>query len=65
MPAGWQLRLLKLWRTTPGFFGNVISSVIKRFPTLADFEMKRKMIKQGGHVSRNQTIETSEHSINS
>jgi len=27
--------------------------------------VKRKMMKQDDHMSRNQTIETSEHSINS
>ncbi|PYJ06500.1 MAG: hypothetical protein DME67_05125 [Verrucomicrobia bacterium] len=65
MSAGRQSRLPKRWRTTPGIAVNVISSVITRFPTLADFAIERKMIKQGGHVSRNQTIEKSEHSINS
>ncbi|PYJ90331.1 MAG: hypothetical protein DME71_06215 [Verrucomicrobia bacterium] len=47
----------------PGFAGNVISLVITRFPILADFSAKRKMIKQGRHVSRNETIKNREHSI--
>jgi len=34
-----------------------------RFPTLADFAIKRKMMSGGGHVSTNETIENSEHSI--
>src|SRR5207247_6740064 len=55
-----QLRLSKAQRTTPGIAGMMISSVIMRFPTLADFRMKRKMVKQDRHVSRNQTIESEE-----
>ena len=41
----------------------VISSVILQFPTLAEFKMKRKMVKQDRHMSRNETIENWEHSI--
>jgi hypothetical protein len=41
----------------------MISSVKKRFPTLADFRVKRKMMEQDRHAGR-ETPERHEHSKN-
>jgi len=43
--------------------GKMISSVKKRFPTLADFRVKRKMMRQDRHAGR-ETPERREHSKN-
>src|SRR4029450_3681958 len=55
IPKGWCKRLLNA--------GKMTSSVKKRFPTLADFRAKRKIMRQDRHfVSRDETIGSREHS---
>src|SRR2546430_14291473 len=53
----------KGWRKTRVTVAKMISSVKKRFPTLADFRVKRKMMRQDRHAGR-ETPERHEHSKN-
>ena len=53
----------KGWRKTRVTVGKMISSVKKRFPTLADFRVKRKMMRQDRHAGR-ETPDRREHSKN-
>lgn len=53
----------KGWRKTRVTVGKMTSSVKKRFPTLADFRVKRKMMRQDRHAGR-ETPERHEHSKN-
>src|SRR5258708_37080418 len=57
----WRRR--KGWRKTRVTVGKMISSVKKRFPTLAEFRVKRKMMRQDRHAGR-ETPERHEHSKN-
>src|SRR5260370_8979865 len=58
-----QWRRRKGWRKTRATVGKMISSVKKRFPTLAEFRVKRKMMRQDRHAGR-ETPERHEHSKN-
>jgi hypothetical protein len=55
--------MLKGRRKARATVGKMISLVKKRFLTLAEFRMKRKMMRQDRHVGR-ETPERHEHSKN-
>src|SRR4029077_18249379 len=58
-----QWPMQKGWRKTRVTVGKMNSSVKKRFPTLADFRVKRKIMRQDRHAGR-ETPERREHSKN-
>src|SRR5207247_9340728 len=58
-----QWRRQKEWRKTRVSVGKMISSVKKRFLILADFRVKRKMMRQDRHAGR-ETPKRHEHSKN-